>query len=69
MDHADSPGDFTFDWAPLVLTPEVSIVQGTTRYTVGTVYSNLWVIRFAPDGRAREFTEWWMDQAQSSDTD
>lgn len=62
---ADEPDGFTFDWSPLVLTPELSVVQGTTRYSAGTTYSNLWLIRFAADGRAREFTEWWMDQADS----
>ena len=62
----DQPGTWTFEWSPLVSTPELSIVQGTTEYTKGTTYSNLWVIRLAPDGRAREFTEWWMDQSDSS---
>lgn len=63
---ADTADSFTFDWSPLVVTPEMSIIQGVTRYTVGVVYSNLWIIRFAPDGRARTFTEWWMDQAKPS---
>ena len=66
LEAADEPGSFTFDWSPLAITPEVSIVQGVTRYTDGPTYSNLWVIRFAADGRAREFTEWWMDQAKPS---
>jgi hypothetical protein len=36
-------------------------VQGTTRYLSSPrTYSNLWVVRLADDGRAREFTEWWM---------
>ena len=64
---ADAPGTFTFEWHPLAVTDEVSVVQGTTRYATGPVYSNLWVIRFAPDGRASEFTEWWMDQAQEAE--
>ena len=69
LEHADGPDSFTFEWVPLVLSAELSAVQGVTTYAEGTVYSNLWLIRFAPDGRAREFTEWWMDQAHSSDTD
>jgi ketosteroid isomerase-like protein len=63
LESADEPGSFTFDWTPVSITAEVSIVQGTTRYTDGPTYSNLWVIRFTDDGLAREFTEWWMDQA------
>ena len=69
LHHADSADSFTFEWAPLVVTAELSVVEGTTRYSTGTVYSNLWVIRFGPDGRAREFTEWWMDQARTSEPD
>lgn len=69
LDLADAPGSFTFEWAPITETPEVTVVQGTTRYTDGPVYSNLWVIRFAPDGRAHEFTEWYMDHANASEND
>lgn len=58
----DDPGDTTFEWEPLVDTPELSAVQATTVYIAERTYSNLWVIRFASDGRAREFTEWWMKQ-------
>lgn len=68
LDSADEPGSFTFDWTPVSITPEVSVVQGTTRYTDGPTYSNLWVIRLTDDGLAHEFTEWWMDQAETSST-
>jgi hypothetical protein len=37
-------------------------VEGVTDYHDGPTYSNLWVIRLAADGRAEEFTEWWMEQ-------
>ncbi|TFC04532.1 nuclear transport factor 2 family protein [Cryobacterium adonitolivorans] len=66
LEHADAPDSFTFEWSPLAITPEMSIIEGITRYTAGTVYSNLWVIRFAPNGQAREFIEWWMDQGKPS---
>jgi hypothetical protein len=62
LDRKDEPGDATFEWTPLVETPEASIIVGTTAYADET-YSNLWVIRLAADGRCREFTEWWMTQA------
>ncbi len=64
--RADEPGDASFTWKPLVETDDVSIIQGETRYKGDTAFSNLWVIRFGPDGRAREFTEWWMDQSKPS---
>lgn len=66
---ADAPGSVDFEWAPLTETRDLAVVQGTTRYTDGPVYSNLWVIRFAADGRAREFTEWWMEHSPSTGTD
>jgi ketosteroid isomerase-like protein len=63
--RADAPGTTTFTWSPFVITDELAIITGETDY--GSIkYSNLWVIRFAPDGRATEFTEWWMDQGKPS---
>jgi ketosteroid isomerase-like protein len=60
--HKDEPGDATFDWRPLVEGPDASIVVGTTVYREPPrTYSNLWVVRLDPDGRCREFTEWWME--------
>ena len=62
----DSPGTWEFSWSPVAVTDEVAVVQGETRYRNGRNYSNLWLIRLDPDGRAREFTEYWMDQADPS---
>jgi hypothetical protein len=62
LKNKDEPGDATFDWRPLLESPEVSILTGTTVYhDPPRTYSNLWVIRLDPDGRCREFTEWWME--------
>jgi SnoaL-like domain len=57
----DEPGETTFEWQPVAVTDEVAVVRGTTTYPDRT-YSNLWVIRLNPDGRCREFTEWWMQK-------
>jgi ketosteroid isomerase-like protein len=59
--RADEPGQTTFTWATLVDTDAVAVVQGETGYP-DRRYSNLWVIRLTGDGRASEFTEWWMEQ-------
>jgi hypothetical protein len=65
--HRDEPGDATFEWQPLVETPEASIVTGTTTYREPPrVYSNLWLIRLDADGRCREFVEWYMEQRAGS---
>ena len=61
VEARDEPGDYTFDWQPLVDTPDLGILTGTTTYhEPPRVYSNLWVIRLASDGRCREFVEWYM---------
>jgi ketosteroid isomerase-like protein len=65
LDRKDEPGGWTFEWQPLVDTPELAIITGTTTYRdPPLVYSNLWVLRLADDGRCREFTEWWMEHKQ-----
>jgi len=66
IEAKDEPGEAAFTWMPVVSTADVGIAQAETVYEArGITYSNLWVIRFAPDGRATAFTEWWMDQAAS----
>jgi uncharacterized protein (TIGR02246 family) len=61
IDRKDEPGDWTFTWQPLVDTPELAIITGTTTYREPPLtYSNLWVLRLGDDGRCSEFTEWWM---------
>ncbi|MFI7618365.1 nuclear transport factor 2 family protein [Nonomuraea terrae] len=59
LGRQDKPGEATFEWHPVCVTDDLSVVQGVTTYPDKT-YSNLWLIRFALDGRCREFTEWWM---------
>ena len=57
----DKPEDWTFEWTLLGQDGDVAFVQGVTTYLNGQpTYDNLWVIRFAEDGRAREFTELYM---------
>ena len=61
LGRKDEPGQTQFRWHPLVVTPEVAIVQGETVYhRPPHSYSNLWVIRLDAEGRCTEFTEWWM---------
>ena len=61
----DEPGDASFAGQPLSITDEVAVIQGKTVYADRT-YSNLWVIRLDASGRAREFTEWYMDHTLNS---
>jgi hypothetical protein len=59
LERRDDPGETSFRWQPVAVTDEVAVVSGTTIYPE-QVFSNLWLIRLDPDGRCREFTEWWM---------
>jgi ketosteroid isomerase-like protein len=61
----DDPGSWTFSWHPLIVTEEMAVIQGETAYP-DKKYSNLWVLRLDNSGQARQFTEWWMDQSESS---
>jgi hypothetical protein len=43
------------------------VVQGLTTYASAddqpeAVFSNIWVIRLDPDGRANSFAEWWVQR-------
>ena len=63
LEHQDAPGTWTFEWHPVALEGDVAVIQCVTAYSLGDksgTYDNLWVIRLADDGRAREFTDWWI---------
>ncbi len=60
LEDRDEPGDHTFTWQEAGIDGDVAFVTGDTTYTSGRRYANLWVIRFADDGRASSFTEWYM---------
>ena len=60
-DARDEPGDYTFRWEPVLVTPGRAVIQGYTDYREREGYHNLWIIDLAPDGRASRFTEWWVE--------
>lgn len=60
IEDQDEPGDHEFSWKPLGLDGDTAFVETDTAYTSGRRYASLWVIRFAEDGRAGSFTEWYM---------
>jgi ketosteroid isomerase-like protein len=59
----DEPGSWEAAYAPFLLTDEVVIAKGETHYRDGDRFSNLFELRFAPDGRCSDFTEWYVPQA------
>ena len=63
----DKPGTYRGEYRPLLVHDGEAIAVGTSRYYKDTTRSvisrefhNLWVLRFADDGRCRSFTEWYM---------
>ncbi len=64
LEVADAPGETTFEYEVLGFGDGVGFVRGWTTYLTDPPgeFSNLWVIRLDKDGRAHEFTEWWMEK-------
>jgi hypothetical protein len=59
-DHEDN---WDFEWLPLVEIDDLAIVTGRTTYFEPPLnYRNLFIIRFAEDGRCRDFTEWYIEE-------
>jgi hypothetical protein len=68
LERRDEPDTYTFRWEVLDASPRRHFVRGETTYLGDepSRYSNLWIVELAPNGRARGFTEWWMNQASTS---
>ncbi len=57
--------DWEFDYHVVAVADDLGFVEGVTQYKAEddqSRYSNFWIIRLAEDGKASEFTEWWMLQ-------
>ena len=68
LESADGPDDTTWEWHPVAEEGDVAAIQGLTVYQDAqshAEFDNLWVITFAPDGRASHFTEWYMERKES----
>jgi ketosteroid isomerase-like protein len=66
LEHKDEPGSWRARFEPLVVHDGTAVVTGSVDYATGERYSNLWVIRFADDGRCADYTEWWMEHPADS---
>ncbi len=61
----DAPGSWEAEYRPLAVDGDVAVATGESRYTNGRTYSNVFVCRFAPDGRCAEFREWFMEHPRT----
>jgi ketosteroid isomerase-like protein len=64
----DEEGTYEAAYEPVAVEGDVAIATGTSTYLtepggrVEKVYDNCFVMRFDPDGRCREFTEWFVQR-------
>lgn len=63
LEHQDPPGSTEWSWERVAVEGDTAVVRCATVYPDGPkrgTYDNLWVLRFADDGRVRSFTDWWI---------
>jgi hypothetical protein len=62
----DEPGTYEGSYAAIAVDGDVAVVTGISTYSekpggpVTEIYDNCWIVRFDPDGRCSDFTEWYM---------
>jgi hypothetical protein len=66
LEHPDPPGSWNASYGPLAVNRNTGVVRGKTQYfkqdgSLETEFANIYVIEFDEEGRATEFTEWFME--------
>ncbi len=66
--RGDSKIGWRFEHTILAVEGNTAVIEGWTMYDRGEgdpwqeAYANVWLVRFADDGRASEFAEWWVEK-------
>jgi ketosteroid isomerase-like protein len=65
LEEPDEAGTYDGHYEAIAVDGDVAVAVGESAYrrpdgSVDRVYDNVFVLRFADDGRCREFTEWYM---------
>jgi ketosteroid isomerase-like protein len=69
LERRDEPGTWSFEPQVVCAGSSLGVVSCNIAYTVPkTEYRTVWLIRFDGDGRATEFTEWWMQAPEDAAT-
>jgi hypothetical protein len=63
LEDRDDPGSWEAAYAPTLIDGRRAVATGTTRYANGGVFSNLFELEFAADGRCARFVEWYIRHA------
>ena len=62
LDRKDDPGTWTFEHEVVAIDGDLAVIHGVTRYVAPyPTYENLWLVHLDDHGRARDFTEYWME--------
>jgi hypothetical protein len=64
LEEQDEPGTWEASYRPLVVEEQRAVAEGTTSYTNGDFYWNLWTLRFDDENRCTDFVEWFMVRPQ-----
>ena len=71
LENRDAPNSWQATYAPVAVEGDVAVAQGRTTYfepdrSEAGAWDNVFIVRFAPDGRAREFTEWFRERPKAA---
>jgi ketosteroid isomerase-like protein len=64
LEEQDEPGTWEASYRPLVVEGQRAVAEGTTSYTNGDFFWNLWTLRFDDENRCVKFVEWFMVRPQ-----
>jgi ketosteroid isomerase-like protein len=59
IDNRDEAGSTGFEWEVVAVEGDVAVIRAVSTYP-DTVYDNVWIVTLDADGRAREFTDFWI---------
>ncbi len=73
LQDQDAPGTYDATYEPFLVTGDVGVATGRSQYFDETgalvrEFGNIFVCRFDPEGRCREFREWWMKGPEPAGT-
>ncbi len=66
IEHPDPPGSWKASYRALAVNGPLGVIRGTTQYfkddgSIDAEYANIYVVEFDEDGRATEFTEYFIE--------
>jgi hypothetical protein len=64
LEERVEPGTWEARYRRLVVEGQRAVAEGTTCFTNGDLFWNLWSLRFDDEGRCAEFVEWFMVRPQ-----